>query len=220
MNPAAGSLYHVLARVTPRPPALPLELVQGSHLILPWTLNGGGYYCETPGDRRAVFVLPWKADCTLVGTTETPFDGDPDQSHLGPEEIAYLQETVARHFPGRPVDTQSAFAGLRVLPRGQSGPSSRPRDALFAVDSARPPRLVTLSGGKLTTYRATAARVLARLRPALPATGRSGDTRQIRIAPPESPGRPQHPCTGRGGQRPAYRSARSRKDPLMPAQGL
>ncbi len=184
VNAAGPWVNQVLAQMTPRPPDLPLELVRGSHLILHWTLNGGGYYCESPRDRRAVFVLPWKADSTLVGTTETPFSGEPDQAHPLPEEIAYLQEVVARHFPGRPVEVQSAFAGLRVLPRGPGGPSGRPRDSVIAVDSARPPRLVTLCGGKLTTYRATAARVLAGLRPALPDTGRSGDTRQIRIGPP------------------------------------
>jgi glycerol-3-phosphate dehydrogenase len=183
VNAAGPWVNRVLGLITPAVPGLDLDLVRGAHLVLAGALHGGGYYCESPRDRRAVFVLPWKGDSTLVGTTETPFGGDPDQVHPLPEEIAYLQETVARHFPGRPIEVQSAFAGLRVLPRGPGGPSGRPRDSLIAVESARPPRLVTLCGGKLTTYRATAARVLALLRPALPDTRRSGDTRQIQIAP-------------------------------------
>lgn len=184
VNAAGPWVNRILGLITPAVPGLDLDLVQGAHLVLAGALCGGGYYCETPRDRRAVFVLPWKGDGTLVGTTETPYDGDPDQVHPLPEEIAYLQETVARHFPGRQIEVESAYAGLRVLPVGPGRPFGRPRGALMAPESARPSRLVTLGGGKLTTYRATAARVLARLRPALPDTGRSGDTRQIRIGPP------------------------------------
>lgn len=115
--------------------------------------------------------------------TETPYDGDPDHVHPLPEEIAYLQETVAHHFPGRPIEVESAFAGLRSLLRGPGHPLGRSREALVVPESAHPPHLVTLCGSKLTTYRATAARVLALLRPALQDTGRAGDTRQIRIEP-------------------------------------
>lgn len=183
VNAAGPWVNQVLARVTPRPPDLALDLVQGSHLILPWNLTGGGYYGESPRDGRGVFMLPWQGDRTLVGTTETPFVGDPDQARPLPDEIAYLQETVARHFPGRPVEVQSAFAGLRVLPRGRGSAFARPRETLIATEPTRAPRLVTVCGGKLTTYRATAQRVLARLGPALPVRSPRADTRGLRLTP-------------------------------------
>lgn len=186
VNTAGPWVNRVLDRITA--PALelnlelPVDLVQGAHLVLAGRLAAGAYYVEA-ADRRAVFILPWQAGTTLVGTTETPFHGDPDTVHPLPEEIAYLLDTVKRHFPRRSLSLQSTFAGLRVLPRGTGSAFGRARETLFATDAGRPPRLVSVCGGKLTTWRVTAEKVLHLLAPALPARSRRVDTHYLRLEP-------------------------------------
>lgn len=182
VNAAGPWVNRVLARMTPPRPPLPIDLVQGAHVVLKGGLRAGGYYVEAL-DRRAVFILPWQGDTTLVGTTETAFGGDPGRVVPLPEETAYLLDTMARHFPGRPLNMDYSFAGLRVLPRGEGSPFGRTRETLLATDGAWPPRLVSVCGSKLTTYRATAEKVLRLLSAALPARKRNPDTRRIRLAP-------------------------------------
>ena len=60
------------------PDPVPVELVQGTHLVVEGAVNHGCYYLEVPSDRRAVFLLPW-GEHALLGTTETPYTGDPDK---------------------------------------------------------------------------------------------------------------------------------------------
>jgi glycerol-3-phosphate dehydrogenase len=154
------------SRVTPPVERPPVELVQGAHILLEGELRSGIYYCEAPSDKRAVFVMPWKG-ATLVGTTETVFRGRPEEVAPLPEEIAYLRRTFANYFPRRSLDVRGAIAGLRVLPRGPGPAFRRAREVTLAVDDARAPHLVAIYGGKLTGYRSTAEKVLARLRHAL-----------------------------------------------------
>jgi len=73
-----------------------VDLVQGTHIVLPMRVTQGIYYVESPSDGRAVFVMPWH-EATLVGTTETPYHGDPDQVAPLPAEEEYLLG-VARHY--------------------------------------------------------------------------------------------------------------------------
>ena len=161
---------------------LSVDLVQGAHIILAGEVHQGLYYLEAPRDGRAVFVMPWQGN-TLVGTTETPFDGDPASAQARPDEISYLQETFRRYFPQRNVALLSSFAGVRVLPLG-AGPSfRRSRETVLHPDTTRHPRLITIYGGKLTGYRATAARVLALLKPALPQRVQRADTASIPLTP-------------------------------------
>lgn len=116
---------------------------------------------------------------TLVGTTESPYSGDPDRVEARQDEIDYLRHVFARHFPARQPALSGNFSGLRVLSRDEKSPFARPRDALIATDNGHPPRMVTACGGKLTTYRATAQKVLLLLGPALPPARFNHDTRYI-----------------------------------------
>ena len=182
VNAAGPWVNSVLDRVTPRPPQRPVELIQGAHLQLEGATRHGVYYVEAPRDGRAVFVMPWKEQ-TLVGTTETHFDGDPREVRALPEEITYLQETLDHYFPhgrGRVVDS---FAGLRVLPRGPGPAFFRSRETILHPDNPGAARLVTIYGGKLTGYRATAARVVRLLKKSLPAIPALADTTQLTLAP-------------------------------------
>jgi glycerol-3-phosphate dehydrogenase len=180
VNAAGPWANGILGAVTPRPPSRAVDLVQGTHIIVGGTMREGVYYAEAPRDRRAVFIMPW-GEATLVGTTETRFEGDPDAVRPLPAEIDYLRETLRHYFPAHPGEVVDAFAGLRVLPRGPTPAFSRPRALSLWPDDRREPRLVTLYGGKLTAYRSSAVKVVAMLRRVLPARTAIADTASLRL---------------------------------------
>jgi glycerol-3-phosphate dehydrogenase len=178
---AAGPWAAALqARVDGAPGAPAVELVGGAHVELEGRLERCIYYVEAPSDRRAVFVMPWKGR-TLVGTTETPYAGDPARVEPTPAEVEYLCATFAAHFPARAVSRVDAWAGLRVLPRGPGRAFSRPREVVLSLDDELAPTFVGLYGGKLTGYRATAAKVLERLGASLPVAEPRADTATLRL---------------------------------------
>lgn len=166
------------------PAAPPLDLVQGAHIELAGRISKAIFYMESPIDRRAMFIMPWHAN-TLVGTTETAFHGDPAKSRAGSEEIDYLLAAVHHYFPAFACRVTDSFAGLRVLPRGRSGFSARPRETMVQYDNHFHPRLVSLYGGKLTTYRSTSARIIERLSRTLGRRGKKLDTAEIMLQAPE-----------------------------------
>ncbi len=185
VNAAGPWALGLTERATPAGPVPRVELVQGTHIVLA-AQRQSYLYLEAPRDRRPVFVVPWQGH-TLVGTTERVFQGDPGTVAPHEEEIAYLLEVYRHHFPGADARLRGAFAGCRVLPGSRAGPHGRPRETLLVAERARRPRLLTLYGGKLTAYRATAEKVLKRLGPALPARRPRADTRTLALTPVEEP---------------------------------
>ncbi|MEK7758074.1 MAG: FAD-dependent oxidoreductase [Pseudomonadota bacterium] len=179
VNAAGPWINAVLARITPRVPPTAIELVQGAHIVLDGALQHGVYYTEAE-DGRAVFVMPWRR-MTLVGTTETRFSGDPALVQPQAAEVEYLLQTFHRYFPGRDRQVRDQFAGLRVLPLAHSAVFHRPRETLFPIDAPQRPRLVSICGGKLTGYRATAQKVLALLRAVLPVRPVRADTATLQL---------------------------------------
>ena len=179
VNASGPWVNRVLQRIAPQSPRLDIDLVQGAHLLLEAAAPPAIYYVEAPRDRRAVFVMPWQGR-TLIGTTETRFQGDPAMVRPKPEEIAYLLSVYRHYFPGQPAGVMERFAGVRVLPKGAGGYFSRPRDTLLHMGA---PGLLSLYGGKLTGYRATAQQVIARLRPYLPARELRADTAELPLPP-------------------------------------
>jgi glycerol-3-phosphate dehydrogenase len=175
-GPWAGT---VAERIRPRAPVAEVELVQGSHLELPGRIQRGCYYLEAPQDSRAVFVMPWH-DRTLLGTTELIYRGAPEKTQPTTQEVEYLIRVFGHYFPGRPRDVLEQWAGLRVLPAGGTA-SRRSRETQLIVDDAKRPRVLSIFGGKLTTYRATAAKVLHQLAAALPTRKPIADTRDLKL---------------------------------------
>jgi glycerol-3-phosphate dehydrogenase len=169
---AAGPWAMQAARAVEPAIAVPdVDLVQGTHIVIPHTLTAGIYYVESPTDGRAVFVMPW-GGATLVGTTETPYRGDPDQVHPLPAEEEYLLAVVRHYFPGLSgltrADITERFAGLRVLPAATQAAFDRSRETIFTTDRDVRPRVLCIYGGKLTGWRAAAAHVMQRISPSLP----------------------------------------------------
>src|SRR5580698_7111586 len=117
---AAGPWATQVARAVEPAIGIPdVDLVQGTHIVIPHPVTAGIYYVESPTDGRAVFVMPWSG-ATLIGTTETPYHGDPDRVHPLPSEEEYLLAVVRHYFPALSsltrADITERFAGLRVLP--------------------------------------------------------------------------------------------------------
>lgn len=183
VNCAGPWVQEVLAKVTPALPSPGVELVQGSHLLLPPLLEQY-FYLEAPSDKRAVFVLPWEGQL-LVGTTEKLHQGMPEKAICSTEEQEYLLGILRHYFPDLavPEGQVETFAGLRVLPKSDKQAFSRPREVMFAVDNESQPRVLSVMGGKLTTYRATAEQALQRLMPSLPTKERRADTALVSLLP-------------------------------------
>ena len=156
---------------SPEAPLPELDLVAGTHIELPFSLGEKIFYVEAE-DGRAVFVMPWRGH-TLVGTTERSYQGDPRDVAPTLAEESYLLRTVQRYFPNtralQPHEICESWAGLRVLPHSSDNPFSRPRDTMICCDNDKRPRILAVAGGKLTSYRATARKIVKTLRPTLEA---------------------------------------------------
>lgn len=186
INATGPWINRTLSLIAPAQTLRPIELVQGSHILLPGAVTQGIYYVESPRDGRAVFVMPWRGQ-TLVGTTETRFRGDPERVHPSPSETHYLLQVLKTYFPTHhhqtAADIVRSFAGLRVLPTGKGHAFHRPRETLFETDRIDKPRLLSIYGGKLTGWRATAEQVMQRILPSLPARATRADTRTLKLSP-------------------------------------
>jgi len=190
VNAGGPWVNRVLSAIDPPQTQRPVQLVQGSHIIVDGQVENGIYYVEVPRDGRAVFVMPWKGQ-TLIGTTETRFRGDPDDVRPLRAERSYLLRVLNRYFPRYnatgPEAILNAFAGLRVLPAGPGHAFHRSREVVLDVDvegRKEHPRVLSIYGGKLTAWRATAEKVLSRIEGSLPPRRRGVDTRTIRLTPP------------------------------------
>ncbi|MGH8495411.1 MAG: FAD-dependent oxidoreductase [Gammaproteobacteria bacterium] len=187
VNAAGAWVREVLKALRPSVPPRDIVLVQGTHLIVRGELRKGLYYVESPRDGRAVFVMPWHAGEMLIGTTETRFRGDPDHVRPLAAEIHYLTSVLRHYFPrfgdaGQP-EVLDTFAGLRVLPAGEGHIFHRTRETLLDVDRTYRPRVLTINGGKLTSFRATAEAVMNRIGASLPSRSRRARTGELALAP-------------------------------------
>jgi len=175
VNAAGPWVNEVVAAITPPPPTVPINLVQGSHIVLPAAATAftgdNFYYVESPRDGRAVFIMP-REGRLVVGTTETRFRGNPDNVQPHPAEETYLLSVLRHYFPDLKHltrrDLLGSWAGLRVLPGGGAHAFHKSRETILQCDRPAKPRVLTIYGGKLTTYRTTAAKVLTRIESSLP----------------------------------------------------
>ena len=168
INAAGPWVNQVLDGIQPAPSRQAVELVAGTHIVIPGVLAQGIYYLESPADHRAVFVQPWQGNI-LMGTTERIYVGAPEAIAPIPEEIEYLLHIFNHYFRRRlsPENVLASFTGLRVLPASPASPFLRTRETILQPDDAADPRLFTVYGGKLTSHHATAEKLLRRVLPVL-----------------------------------------------------
>lgn len=137
--------------------AQPLTVAsQGVHLVFPRSFLPGDAALMVPRtqDGRVLFVIPWH-EHALAGTTDTPVAGPMEEPRALDEEIEFILETAGQYLTRQPTreDVLSVFAGLRPLVKGKGKTSGLSRDHAIHVDRSG---LLTITGGKWTTYRAMA----------------------------------------------------------------
>lgn len=148
---------------------------RGTHIHVPRRRIGheSAFIFEAPADRRIMFVLPWREDLTLIGTTDVFHDGAPEDVAATPAEVAYLLAATNHLFPEAdlgPSDVLSAWAGLRplVAPEPREGEGDGDEADAGAVSREfeihhRPDGVFTLMGGKLTSHRGMAEETVDRV---------------------------------------------------------
>jgi glycerol-3-phosphate dehydrogenase len=150
-----------------------VRLVQGSHIVVPRLYDHDACYILQNTDRRIVFAIPYESDFTLIGTTDRDWRGDPAAVSATDEEVAYLCDAVNAYFrrPVRPEDVVWTYSGVRPLyDDGATAAQEATRDYVLVRDApdGQPP-LLSIFGGKITTYRRLAEAALDRLASDLPA---------------------------------------------------
>src|SRR5689334_23198990 len=151
-----------------------VRLIKGSHIIVPRLHDGDHAFILQNKDNRIVFVIPYEREFSLIGTTDIPVESSED-AVCTPEEIAYLCELASHYMakPVRPQDVVWTYSGVRPLfDDGDDDPSAVTRDYHLEVDApdgAAP--LLSVFGGKITTYRRLAEHALADLKKFYPRMG-------------------------------------------------
>jgi D-erythritol 1-phosphate dehydrogenase len=176
VNAAGPWVEDVLARVAGSNAVRQVRLVKGSHIIVRKFWDGPQAYLLQHTDKRVIFVNPYEEDYCLIGTTDIAYDGAPEDVSASEEEIAYLLAVVNRYMRtqlARP-DVISTFSGIRPLYDDKSGnPSAVTRDYVFDVEqSGGKAPLLSVFGGKITTYRKLAEHALDKLAPFLANPGK------------------------------------------------
>src|SRR3989440_10689322 len=148
-----------------------VRLVQGSHIVVRQLYAHDRAYMFQNADGRIVFVIPYQDDFTLIGTTDRDYDGDPAKVKATAEEIEYLCKSVSEYLakPVKPEDVVWTYAGVRpVYDDGASEAKAATRDYVFELDTpGGGAPLLSIYGGKITTYRPLAEEALERLSPYL-----------------------------------------------------
>ena len=149
----------LLRMLNPQVPDMEVDLVLGSHVLLDIPAVEHILYIESHLDSRVIFVMPWYGQ-TLVGTTEKSIPAVPETFVASEQEIDYLCEIYAHYFNEFSAAQLKqlivkTFCGARVLPKTSSNPFRRSRETLMKQYDAHP-NMLTILGGKLTTYRVTA----------------------------------------------------------------
>jgi glycerol-3-phosphate dehydrogenase len=169
VNATGPWVSRFLADSTPVRAAHRTRLVKGSHIVVPRLFAHRFAYIFQNEDRRVVFAIPFQHDFTLIGTTDVDFHDDPAAVSIDPQEVSYLCALANRYFrrPVSPADVVWSFAGVRPLLADESSdPMSVTRE--YALELERDPApLMSVFGGKITTYRRLSEEAVNRLAAAL-----------------------------------------------------
>ena len=145
---------------------VPMRLIKGSHIVVPRLYDGDHAYLLQNSDGRVVFVLPFEEHYSLIGTTDVEFTGDPAVVETSRDEIDYLCQVVGRYFtqPIDPANVVWTYSGVRPLfgDAAVEAPAVS-REYLLDMDLAAGAPLLSVHGGKITTYRRLAEEALTAL---------------------------------------------------------
>jgi len=180
VNAAGPWVYEMMANVSDVQSQRTLRLVKGSHLIIRKFWRGDHCYLIQNDDKRVIFINPYEGEYALVGTTDIPYEGDPANVSVDENEINYLINAMNRYFTNQisKRDIVASYSGVRPLYDDNSdNPSAVTRDYIFDIDdqpksdqSGQAP-ILTIFGGKITTFRKLAEHALDKLSPYFPEMG-------------------------------------------------
>ena len=143
-----------------------VKLVKGSHIVVPKLYEGEQTFILQQPDKRIIFAIPYETHYTLIGTTDVQHEDDPSMIAIDKTEIAYLCAAVNRSFKKKITATDIIwnYSGVRSLvDDGEKNASKVTRDYKLYVDERYGPPLLSVFGGKITTYRKLAEHVMERV---------------------------------------------------------
>lgn len=175
VNTAGPWVNDVIGRIAGLNSTRSVRLVKGSHIVVPKFWEGRQAYLVQNPDKRVIFINPYQNDLALIGTTDIPYEGRPEDVSADGNEIAYLLKSVNRYFKQQLTedDIVHSFSGVRPLyDDNAENPSAVTRDYIFEVDAANGQApLLSVFGGKITTFRKLSEHALERLKPFFPQMG-------------------------------------------------
>ena len=172
VNAAGGWVDEILGLVEPGTAKKNLRLVKGSHIIVPRWHEGDYAYFFQNGDGRIMFAIPYeRGEFTLIGTTDVPFEADKDKVVISQEEIEYLCAGASEYYKRSitPADVVATYSGVRPLYDDHAANASKvTRDYVLNCDRTGGAPVLSVFGGKITTYRELAEHALKELAPDFP----------------------------------------------------
>lgn len=146
-----------------------IRMIKGSHLAVPKLYQENNAFIMQNTDKRIVFAIPYQDNYTLLGTTDVEYKGDASQVSISDEEVSYILQVTNDHFQKAlsPEDVVWSYSGVRPLLEDESSdPSAVTRDYTLHLEGAQDEApLLSIFGGKITTYRKLALSAMEKLAP-------------------------------------------------------
>lgn len=170
INAAGPWVDSIVSQMPAIAPDRPVRLVRGSHVVVRRRFEGPHAYIFQNDDGRIMFAIPYERDFTLIGTTDIAQQGDPGAPQISSEEIDYLCREANRFLADEitPGDIVHSFSGVRPLyDDGADNASAVTRDYVLRLKAGGWPPVMSIYGGKITTYRKLAEHVLEQMAPVM-----------------------------------------------------
>ncbi|MER8411141.1 MULTISPECIES: glycerol-3-phosphate dehydrogenase [unclassified Mesorhizobium] len=172
VNAAGPWVNDIVSRVAGQNSTRNVRLVKGSHIVVPKFWEGRQAYLIQNNDKRVIFVNPYENDLALIGTTDIPYEGRPEEVVAEASEVDYLIKVVNRYFKRQLTsqDVVHSFSGVRPLyDDNADNPSAVTRDYIFELDASNGNApLLSVFGGKITTFRKLSEHALEKIQPFFP----------------------------------------------------
>ena len=171
VNAAGPWVAEVLSQVCGQNSQAQIRMVQGSHIIVRKMFDHNQCYIFQNQDNRIIFAIPYENDFTLIGTTDQDYQGNPAEVKASADEIKYLCDAANEYFAAKlsPKDVVATYSGVRPLyDDGSTSAQQATRDYVLDMLETDGAPLLSVFGGKITTYRRLALHVLEKLEPHLP----------------------------------------------------
>lgn len=173
VNASGPWVASLLSELTRAPAAHEIRLVKGSHIVVPRMHDGEEAFMLQHNDGRIVFVIPYLQDYSLIGTTEEEYQGDPAKATISQSELDYLVSIVNLYFKRKlqRSDIVYSYSGVRPL-IDEKGKNASKVSRDYEIEKLQEPQpILSIYGGKVTTYRVLAEHVLEEMRDYFPDLG-------------------------------------------------